>query len=340
MTAKQLIVFDMDGVIIDVSRSYRETVRQAARLFFKGARGWGDLPDPLFPLTDLARVKQSGGLNNDWDLTCLILSLLFSVVKKANRLQNKDMQGWSGYQKAIKDLDVTVLVEFLHTTTRPLTVLLEEQGKQRDAFISNFYSGDVGTGNVIKQIFQEVYLGKALFEKTYQMPVKVYSGEGYINREELLIEKSILEGFLIDNVMAIATGRPEAEAYYALNLFDLRKYFSIIYTLDDCIREEQRIFKEERVTLSLSKPNPFMLDAIAENVNEACTGFYYVGDMPDDMIAASRSVSGFKGVGLLLAAPDRDGLKEDLLSAGADCVIDDFEELRQVIDAGKNLIGK
>jgi len=61
----------MDGVIIDVSRSYRDTIRQTARLFFKGAHSWENLPDPLFRLSDLARVKQSGGLNNDWDLTFL-----------------------------------------------------------------------------------------------------------------------------------------------------------------------------------------------------------------------------------------------------------------------------
>ncbi|TET77606.1 MAG: TIGR01548 family HAD-type hydrolase, partial [Candidatus Heimdallarchaeota archaeon] len=37
MKSKRLIVFDMDGVIIDVSKSYRDTIRQTARLFFKGA---------------------------------------------------------------------------------------------------------------------------------------------------------------------------------------------------------------------------------------------------------------------------------------------------------------
>ena len=80
MKPKRLIVFDMDGVLIDVSRSYRDTVRQTAKLFFKGACSREDLPDPLFQLSDLARVKQSGGLNNDWDLTCLIINLLFSLV--------------------------------------------------------------------------------------------------------------------------------------------------------------------------------------------------------------------------------------------------------------------
>ena len=36
MNNKKLIVFDMDGVIVDVSGSYREAVRQTARLFLKG----------------------------------------------------------------------------------------------------------------------------------------------------------------------------------------------------------------------------------------------------------------------------------------------------------------
>ena len=69
MQNKYVIVFDMDGVLIDVSRSYRDTVRQTAKLFLKNAPLSKKLPEPLFPLTDLAAVKQSGGLNNDWDLS-------------------------------------------------------------------------------------------------------------------------------------------------------------------------------------------------------------------------------------------------------------------------------
>ena len=81
MKSQKLIVFDMDGVIIDVSRSYRDTVRQTSRLFLKPALAWEKLPDPLFSLSDLANLKQGGGLNNDWDLTCLVINLFFSLVK-------------------------------------------------------------------------------------------------------------------------------------------------------------------------------------------------------------------------------------------------------------------
>jgi len=84
MKPSRLIVFDMDGVIVDVSRSYRDTIRQTVRLFLKGAHSWENLPDPLFPFSDLARVKQSGGLNNDWDLTFLVISLLFTVTEPSH----------------------------------------------------------------------------------------------------------------------------------------------------------------------------------------------------------------------------------------------------------------
>jgi len=324
-----LLVFDMDGVIIDVSRSYRDTIRQTARLFFKGAHSWENLPDPLFRLSDLARVKQSGGLNNDWDLTFLVISLLFTFVKKPKT--HEDTDPWFRYETVINRCDVTALAQFLRSTNAPLTTLLEKRGRVNDKFIMSLYVADVGSGNIIKQIFQEIYLGKDLFESTYGIAAKVYHGEGYVNREKPLVDKPILESLSKDNILAIATGRPKTEAEYALDSFGLRRYFTIILTLDDCIREERRILEKEGKKVSLGKPNPYMLDAIAETKKHEASGFYYIGDMPDDMVAASRSKAGFIGIGLLFSAPDKAILKRDLLRAGADYVIEDLEELKGII---------
>ena len=324
-----MLVFDMDGVIIDVSRSYRDTIRQTARLFFKGAHSWENLPDPLFPLSDLARVKQSGGLNNDWDLTFLVISLLFTFAKKPKT--HEDTDPWFRYEKVINRCDVTALAQFLRSTNAPLTTLLEKRGRVSDKFIMSLYVGDVGSGNIIKQIFQEIYLGKDLFESTYGIAAKVYHGEGYINREKPLVDKPTLESLSKDNILAIATGRPKTEAEYPLDSFGLRRYFTIILTLDDCIREERRILEKEGKKVSLGKPNPYMLDAIAETKKHEASGFYYIGDMPDDMVAASRSKAGFIGIGLLFSAPDKAILKRDLLRAGADYVIEDLEELKGII---------
>ncbi len=331
MKINNLIVFDMDGVIIDVSGSYRDTVRQTARLFFRGADSWEKLPDPLFRLQDLARVKQSGGLNNDWDLTFLVITLLYTLVDGSSG--HDAPEAWLRYSKTISCCDVASLGDFLHSVKNPLTTLFEKYGKPKDEFITSLYMGDVGSGNIIKQMFQEIYLGKDLFESTYGIPARIYNGEGYITRETSLIDKSVLEQLSNRNTLAIATGRPRAEAEYPLESFGLKKFFAVIYTLDDCLEEEQRIFEKEKRKVALSKPNPFMLDAVREAHKRSFSRYYYLGDMPDDMEAASRSRAKYIGIGILISSSDKENLRRDLLEAGADYIIEDFEELNEIVES-------
>jgi HAD superfamily phosphatase len=326
-----LIVFDMDGVLIDVSGSYRNAVRQTAKLFFNGAASWKRLPDPLFSHDDLARVKQSGGLNNDWDLTFLIINLLFTLVKISSEYQDSDP--WVVYKKTLKNCDVSHLAQFLISEKHPVSTLLEKNGRISNDFIAGLYAGDVGSGNIIKQIFQEIYLGRELFETTYGIRPKMYQDKGFINRESLLIDTSILQKLSQNNILAIATGRPRIEADYPLGIFDLNKFFSIILTLDDCLEEEQKIFEQKHKTVSLSKPNPYMLDAIEAVHNSRVSKYYYIGDMPDDMMAASRSRAGFIGIGILLSSTDKNRLKKDLVNAGADYIIENFDELVKIVDS-------
>ena len=83
--------------------------------------------------------------------------------------------------------------------------------------------------------------------------------------------------------------------------------------------------------VSLSKPNPFVLDAIAEKIKHQVNRFYYIGDMPDDMTAASRSEVGFTAIGFLASAHDKESLKSELLRSGADYIIEDWAELNAII---------
>jgi HAD superfamily hydrolase (TIGR01548 family) len=327
---KGLIVFDMDGVLVDVSGSYRETVRQAARLFLSGARGWDDLPDPLFPLPDLARVKQGGGLNNDWDLTFVVINLLFTRIEgTAPPPEGGDI--WQAYLKGMRRFDISPLARYLKAEGRPLTRLIGEKERSTHEFAAALFRNDVGSGNVIKQIFQEIYLGEALFASTYGTEPRVYRGEGYIERETLLIDPAMLEALSAEYVLAVATGRPKAEAAHALDRFRLRKFFPVVCTLDDCLAEEERIFREEGKIVSLSKPDPYMLNAVRRNVTTGLPRFFYIGDMPDDMTAAANA--GFEGIGVLASASEKDILRQNLMDAGARRIIDDFEDMTRVLDS-------
>jgi HAD superfamily hydrolase (TIGR01548 family) len=59
MSASQVLVFDMDGVLVDVSESYRETIVQTVKIF-TGKTISRDL---------IQEYKNQGGYNNDWILS-------------------------------------------------------------------------------------------------------------------------------------------------------------------------------------------------------------------------------------------------------------------------------
>jgi len=325
MDLPKLIVFDMDGVIVDVSGSYREAVRQTARLFFKGIASETDLPDPLFSLSDLAGVKQAGGLNNDWELTYHVLTLLMTQIKTP--LERPHMEGWTCLRELMARCDAAALARCLKSSSTPLADLHRQHPGLKNPWVERLSSGNVGTGNIIKQIFQELYLGGDLFRQTYGDAPRIHDREGLIDREALLIPTATIKRLAETHRLALATGRPRSEAEHALKRFGLQTHFKMTYTLDECLAEEKNVYEKSGEVLHLSKPHPFMLDAIVKNCSEKLRGFYYVGDMPDDMMAAANATHAFKGVGILHSSPHKEYLKQRLVQAGADIIIEDVDEL-------------
>jgi len=66
------LLFDMDGTLVDVSKSYRRAIRETARSIL---RDHGVASDVLDAIDDayVDSVKARGGLNNDWDATVAIV---------------------------------------------------------------------------------------------------------------------------------------------------------------------------------------------------------------------------------------------------------------------------
>jgi len=60
---RPLLVFDMDGVLIDVSNSYRVAIKETSEEFTKAK----------VTLEEIQSFKEKGGYNNDWDLTRAII---------------------------------------------------------------------------------------------------------------------------------------------------------------------------------------------------------------------------------------------------------------------------
>jgi HAD superfamily phosphatase len=62
-TGRLAILFDMDGVLVDVTSSYRRAIQETV-CYFSGNEA---------PLEEIQALKSKGGYNNDWDLTEAIL---------------------------------------------------------------------------------------------------------------------------------------------------------------------------------------------------------------------------------------------------------------------------
>lgn len=67
------VLFDMDGVLVDVSRSYLVTIQKTVEFFLGN----------LIGLSEIQEYKNRVGMNNDWDLTeCLLRERGKPVAKK------------------------------------------------------------------------------------------------------------------------------------------------------------------------------------------------------------------------------------------------------------------
>ena len=60
---KPALVFDMDGVLINASNSYRTTIEKTYEKY-TGKKAYAK---------EIQRIKNMGGMNNDWDLTKFLI---------------------------------------------------------------------------------------------------------------------------------------------------------------------------------------------------------------------------------------------------------------------------
>lgn len=90
LKVRPTVIFDMDGVIIDASKSYRVAVQKTFN-HFSGKEVTTD---------EISATKKLGGLNNDWDLTEFLLKKYGYEVDK-----NKLVEVFQSYYEKLADIE-------------------------------------------------------------------------------------------------------------------------------------------------------------------------------------------------------------------------------------------
>ena len=340
-----ILIFDMDGVLIDVSNSYRETILRTVPIYLetclgveRGKRGW-------VTERDISLFKSVGGFNNDWDLTSGLLLYLLSISgfppyskrkhfssiekvmlhlkkrssqflpRKTNRIEKKHLSLFLGKVKALGG--------GLRGIRRALRI-------SWDGWV--YGSGDLDQENVVKRIFQEVYLGRQ-FRPCYSLQPIFDRDQGLYLQEKLLIPRKTLSSLRKKIRMGIASGRPRFEALLALKRFRLLHYFVSVVTLDECMEEEARVLHSTGKRMKYSKPHPYSLLRVVQEIGIQDPRCGYVGDVVDDMAAAQAAKKTLQilAIGFLSGRRRRSVMKASLLRAGADLVIESPKELLRLV---------
>lgn len=229
------VLFDMDGVLVDVSNSYRRAITETA-YYFTGREITG---------AHIQRYKDQGGYNDDWKLT-------HALIQEANM--------------------------------------------------------EVSFGRMVDE-FQRRYRGDRW--------------NGLITQEKPLVTTATLDKVRQGRVLGIVTGRPEAEAKWAIEHFGWQQQFPLLVAME---HQDRR-----------GKPDPYplqralaMLSAVGMNLqpHEAV----YVGDTGDDIIAARRAGMWCVGhVPPYLDDPDTHATM--LAERGAHAVIRQMEDLPAALES-------
>ena len=340
-----ILIFDMDGVLIDVSRSYRETILRTVQIYLetylgfeKGKRG---------PVTkeDISLFKSAGGFNNDWDLTSGLLLYLLSISGFPLSPKKRKFSSINGVVSNLKTRSSNLnknIIQLIQKKNLPPFIRKVKLGGGglkgvRKALKGSwegwvYGDGDLNQENVVKRIFQEVYLGKK-FTPCYHLPPFFHKKQGLYLREKLIIPKGILSSLEKRFRLGIASGRPRFEAELALKRFQLSPYFDSVVTLDECHEEENRIFRTTGRRVKYTKPHPYSLLRVVQEIGIPHPRCGYVGDVVDDMLAAraARRESPMLAIGFLHGGKKDKTMEDSLLKVGADLIVKNPNDLLRLI---------
>lgn len=295
------IIFDMDGVLIDISRSIRVVNCLAVPYYLRTVLGW-PAPDDLLTSADIELFKNAGGFNDDLDLSYALV--LFYIAK-----------GRENPSAAPETLNV------LQPNLNRFAARVKERGggvkAAEDIMFEHLTRDDklaVETDyrkHLIKQVFLEMFAGEHS-ERLYGSPATLYTGPGYINLDTPLLDLSKLP---TGKTLGAQTGRSLEEARFGLEMCGLW----------------DRIPAANLVTATdgFKKPHPGGLLALAKRLG--FTNPVYVGDTWDDLRTVQRfnnaPIGGTRFLSVQVLTGPAGAANERLFrTSGADIIASDVNE--------------
>lgn len=193
------VLFDVDGVLIDTSRSYRLAVIHAVDRLVRDVNGLRDAPAPLLTPDDVAAFKLAGGFNNDWHATQMLTALWTARLRE-----------WRG----LPEFEVS-LAEW---AARAAAAARMRQGGVAWTH-ATFPASAIPPLEVARWAEDEFYWGAALVREHYGR-VAAYAPDaaGFVHNEALLLPEDLLSVLATHGIsrLGLVTGRVGPEVNWAV----------------------------------------------------------------------------------------------------------------------------
>ena len=257
------IIFDCDGVLIDITKSYDLTISRTTKYVLENFSNINDSIKIDSKIID--GFKSTGGFNDEVDLTyASIISII--AAKKLQRderefifevIKNCDTSGITSAEKYIEKL--TEIDEIKNKLSYP--------GSHHD--------------NLLYKIFDQLFYGPQLYQKLFNNKSE-FSENGLIENDIVIISDSLISKLKIkfDSKISIVTGRGKESIKYSLkkllNQFD----------------QDNSIFLEDE-SRNMAKPNPSSLIQSIKGMGSNHSIF--IGDSMEDLIMSKKATEqGYK----------------------------------------------
>ncbi len=368
------IIFDCDGVLIDVRESYDKAISKAVSYIINGLTGCS-LPGEMIPEGVIFAFRRSGGFNDDWDTTYGITMYLLShmpegfreALKRSIKMVKPGMKPHDRFKMvagSVRKLlnsgvvncgEVEELVDGLEGFAENLdetgiasvdgNLLGEFRGvdgfqefyRSLKAFFS--YPGYVGE-SVIPTVFEELFYGDRLYREVHGVEARFVNSPGLIMNERVIVKEETLEALesiVGEGRLGIASGSQRKPADYILG--DILKRFNkdALIFYDDVMRAEREALRRGQPVGNLKKPNPYSLLEAAKAL-EPFDSALYVGDSMGDLLMveeARRLDARYLFAGVYRYISMGSQTLQSFIKFSSDLIVPSINELPEVLRALK-----
>ena len=334
-----VIVFDCDGVLIDVSESYPKAVAKTTRALVEAFTGTA-LPESLFDAALNAAYKQRGGFNNDWTFAYALVMRTLAESPEAESINDLALESLSvpdlyGRYRFIEEnrVDAKMDTSRLHGKLMDFSAVLDETGaasvdtqllpELEGVKRALSHPGEVGE-SMVSTVFEEFFLGAALFQETFKAQARFNeSHRGYVENGRVAIAGRALdwlEPLIGGPRFGVASGSLADTARHVLG-DTLGRFPPAAQVWHDDVASAER-----DAGVSLQKPNPYPLLRASEPF-KPYNRVLYLGDTMADLLMAENAGDGFLFAGVFGGVAAKEETRSALLEAGSAMVLASVNQL-------------